>query len=186
MRPRTAFGFRSGNLVCALRFNLDIDRHRLADAGNRFSRWSQHQIEVTPRDRIGGHRPARVSCVSQRRQQFHMKRDGLRHAVHCQVAKNVSTLGASAFYASAFECHPGKLFDIKKFRAAQMVVTLLDLRIDAPDIDLRSDRRILRVFAINFDPAAEGTEFAASRAEELMHAETNRRARWIELVSLLC
>ena len=71
------------HLLCALRFDLNIDRHRLADAGDRFSRWSKHQIEVTPRDRIGRHRPARPSSFIDRGQQFHVKRDRLRHAVHC-------------------------------------------------------------------------------------------------------
>ena len=125
--------------LCALRFDLNIDRHSLANAGNRFSRWSKHQIEVAPRDRIGRHRPARVRCVGQRRYQFHVKRGGLRHAVHCQVAENVATLWASPFYASAFKRDPGKLFDIKKFRAAQMIVAFLDLGVDASHVDLRSD-----------------------------------------------
>ena len=80
---------------------------------------------------------------------------------------------AGAFYASALKRHPGKFLDIKKFRAAQMIVAFFDARIDAPHVDLRSYRRILRMFPIDFDPAAEVRELAASRAEELMH--TKRR-----------
>jgi len=173
------------NSIRALRFDLYIDRHGLANPRDRFSRWSKHQIEVAPRDRIGRHRPARVRCVGQRRYQFHVKRDRLRHAVHCQVAKNVATLRAGAFYASAFERDPGKFLDVKKFRAAQMIVAFFDLGVDASDVDLRSDRGILRMFPINFDPAAEVAELAASRAEELMHAETDGGSRRIELVALL-
>ena len=45
---------------------------------------------------------------------------------------------------------------------------------------------ILRMFAIDFDPAAEARELAESRAEELMHTKPNRRARRIEFVALLC
>ena len=115
-----------------------------------------------------------------------MKRDRLRHAVYCYVAKNVATLRASAFYAPAFKREPGKFFDIKKFRAAQMIVALFDSRVDAPHLDLRSYRRILRMFAINFDGAAEVGELAASRAKELMHTKSDRGARRIELVALLC
>ena len=93
---------------------------------------------------------------------------------------------AGAFYAPALKRHTGKFLDIKKFRAAQMIVAFFDVRIDTPHFDLRSDRRILRMFAIDFNPAAEVRELAASRAEELMNTETDRRARRIELVALLC
>ena len=65
-----------------------------------------------------------------------------------------------------------------------MIVAFFDLRIDAPHLDLRSDRGILRTFPIDFDPAAEIREFAVSRAEELMNTETNRRARRLELIAL--
>ena len=47
------------NSLCAFRFDLNIDRHCLADAGDGFSGWRKHQIEVTPRDWIGRHRPPR-------------------------------------------------------------------------------------------------------------------------------
>ena len=93
---------------------------------------------------------------------------------------------AGAFYAPALKRHPGKFLDIKKFRAAQMIVAFFDARIDAPHVDLRSDRGILRMFAIDFDPAAEARELAVSRAKELMHTKPDRRARRIELVALLC
>ena len=106
------------NSLCGLRFNLNIDRHRLANAGDRFSGWSKHQIEITPRDRIGRHGPACPTSFINRGQQFHVKRDRLRHAVHCEIAKNVATLRAGAFYAPAFERDPGKFLNIKKFRAA--------------------------------------------------------------------
>jgi hypothetical protein len=66
-----------------------------------------------------------------------------------------------------------------------MIVPLFDVRIETAHIDLRRNRGILRMFPIDFDPAAEVGEFAASRAEKLMHVETNRRARLIELVGLL-
>ena len=65
-----------------------------------------------------------------------------------------------------------------------MIVAFLDARIDAPHVDLRSYRRIFRMFAIDFDPAAEARELAASRPKELMHTKPDRRARWIELVAL--
>ena len=83
---------------------------------------------------------------------------------------------AGAFYAPALERHPGKFLDIKKFRAAQMIIAFFDLRIDAPHVDLRSDRGIVRMFAIDFDCASEVRELAESRAEELMHAEPDRGA----------
>jgi len=69
-----------------------------------------------------------------------MKRDRLRHAMHRQVAEDVATLRAGAFYAPALKCDPGKFLDIEKFRAAQMIVAFLDARIDASHVDLRSNR----------------------------------------------
>ena len=65
-----------------------------------------------------------------------------------------------------------------------MIVAFFDARIDAPHVDLRSDRRILRMFAIDLDPAAEARELAESRAKELMHTKPDRGARRIELVAL--
>src|ERR1700740_1451480 len=67
-----------------------------------------------------------------------------------------------------------------------MVVAFFNLCIDAPPIDLRSDRGILRMFTINFDPPAETRELAVSCAEELMHTEANRRTRWLDLVAPPC
>ena len=67
-----------------------------------------------------------------------------------------------------------------------MIVAFFDLRIDASHVDLRSDRGILRMFPVDFDPAAEACEFAVSRAKELMHTKSDRGARRIELVALLC
>jgi hypothetical protein len=81
---------------------------------------------------------------------------------------------ASASYTPAFECDPGEFFDIKKFRAPQMIVALLNPRVDASHFDLCSNRGVFRMFAINFNPAAKTREPAASCSEELMHAETNR------------
>src|SRR5207237_10243434 len=52
-------------------------------------------------------------------------------------------------------------------------------------VDLRRDRGILRTLAIDFDLAVELREFPMGGTEELMHTETNRRPRWIELVSLV-
>src|SRR6516164_10944741 len=193
---RSAFGLRcvvaplsdfpQVTLLPPLRFNLDIDCHCLADARDRFSRWRKHQIEVTPRDRIGCHRPAGPCSFINRCQQFHMKRNRLGHAMHCQVTENVATLRAGAFYAPALKRDLGKFLDIKKFWAAQMIVALFDLRIDAPHADLRSYRRLLRMFSLDFDPAVEARELAASRAKELMHTEPNGGAGWIEPIALSC
>ena len=67
-----------------------------------------------------------------------------------------------------------------------MIVAFLDARIDAPHVDLRSDRGILRMFAIDFDSTAEARELAVSRAEELMHTKPDRGTRRIELLAILC
>ena len=105
--------------------------------------------------------------------------------MHGEVAENVAALRAGAFNAPAFECDSREFLDVEKLWTAQMIVALFNLRIDAPHVDLRRDRGILRMFPIDFDPAAEARELAVSRAEELMHTETNRRTRRIELVALL-
>ena len=67
-------------------------------------RRGKHQIEVAPIDWVGRYRPARPTRVVDRRQQFHMKRGRLRHAVHREVAKNIATLRAGPFHAAALEC----------------------------------------------------------------------------------
>ena len=66
-----------------------------------------------------------------------------------------------------------------------MIVPFFYLRIDAPHIDLSSDRGILWMLPIDFDPAAEARELAVSGAKELMHTKPDRGARRIELVALL-
>src|SRR6516165_6996528 len=114
-----------------------------------------------------------------------MKRKRFRHAMHGEVAKNIAALRASLLHAPALERHIRKFFHVKKLRATKMIVPLFDARIEASHIDLRCNRGILGVLPVDFDPAAKITKFAMSRAEELMHAETNRRARLIELVGLL-
>ena len=78
-----SLGIRAIDLLCALRFNLNIDRNRLAYAGDGFSGRSKHQIEVTPHDWIGRHGPTGPSSFIEWCQQFHVKRDRLRNAVHC-------------------------------------------------------------------------------------------------------
>src|SRR5207249_1353992 len=102
-----------------------------------------------------------------------------------EVAKNIAALRASPLHAAALKRHFREFFHVEELRAAEVIVPFFDARIDAAHIDLRRDRGILRLLAIDFDPAGKIGEFATSRAEELMHAKTNRRARLIELVSLV-
>jgi hypothetical protein len=80
--PRHESDDQRTQLLGALRFNLNIDRHRLADAGDRFGGWSKHQVEIMPRDRIARHRPARPSSFVNCREQFHVKRHRLGRAMH--------------------------------------------------------------------------------------------------------
>jgi len=175
---------RDAHSLCALRLDLDVDSHRLADAGHGFSCGSKHQIEVTPHDRIGRHRPARSSSFIDRGQQFYVQRDRSGHAVHCYVAEDVATLRTSLLYASALERHLRKFFHVKKLRAAEVVVAFFDARIDTAHINLRRDRGVVRMFPIDFDLAAEVRELAVSRTQELVHAETDCRSGRIELVFL--
>jgi len=114
-----------------------------------------------------------------------MERDRSCHAMHREIAENIAALRAGSLDGSAPERHLGKLFHVKKFRTAKMVVPFFDPRIDAAHVDLRGDRGILRMFAIDVDLAAETCEFAMSGAEKLMHGEANRGARGIELVGLI-
>ena len=103
-----------------------------------------------------------------------MKGNRSGHAVHCEVTDDVAALRPSALHASARERHLGKFFHVKEFRAAKMVVAFFNVRVDAAHVDLRRDRGILRVFAIDVYLAAESCEFAMRGAEKLMHGETNR------------
>ena len=105
-----------------------------------------------------------------------MKGNRLGHPVDGEVAENVAALWAGLFYASALERHLGEFFHIKKFRAAQMIISLFDAGVDAAHVDLRGNRRILWMLAVDVDPPIELREFSVSRPQELMHAETDRRA----------
>ena len=113
-----------------------------------------------------------------------MKRDRPGHAMHGEVAENVATLRAGLLYAAAFECHLGEFFHIKEFRAAQMIVSLFDARIDTAHVDLCRHRGILRMLAVDVDLTIELRELSLRGAQELMHTETDRRARRIEPIRL--
>ena len=104
--------------------------------------------------------------------------------MHGEVANNIAALRPCLFYAATFESDLWKSLDIKKFLAAQMIVSLFDAGVDAAHVDLRRHRGILRVLAFDVDLAIEPSESSLSRAQELMHTKTDRRARWIELVGL--
>jgi hypothetical protein len=54
-------------LLRPLRSDLDVNRNRLADAGDRFGRGGKHQIEVAPRDWFGRNRPPRSARFIDRR-----------------------------------------------------------------------------------------------------------------------
>jgi len=103
-----------------------------------------------------------------------MERDRSCHAVHREVAEDVAALRSGSLDASAPERHLGKFFHVKEFRAAKMVVPFFDVRVDAAHVDLRRDRRILRMLAVDVDLAAETCKFAMGGAKKLMHGETNR------------
>ena len=102
-----------------------------------------------------------------------MERDRSCHAVHREIAENVAALLSGSLNASAPERDPGKFFYVKEFRAAKMVVSLLNVRVDAAHVDLCGNRRILRMLAIDVDLAAETCEFALGAAQELMDTKAN-------------
>jgi len=114
-----------------------------------------------------------------------MKRNRSGHAVHGEIAEDVAALRSGSLDASAPERHLGKFFHVKEFWAAKMVVPFFDVRVDAAHVDLRGDRRILRMLAIDLNLTAESCEIAVGGAEKLMHGEANRGAGWIELVGLV-
>jgi len=173
------------NSLCALCLDLNVDCHRLTNARNRFSRWSKHQVELAPVDWIRGHRPSSLCCFVNRGQQFYVQRDRSGHAVHRKVAEDVATLRTSLLDAAALKRDTGELLRVKELRAAEMIVAFFYPCIDAAYVDLRRDRGVLQMFPIDFDLSAEVRKLAASRTQELVHAETDRRSGWIELVRVL-
>jgi len=60
-----------------------------------------------------------------------MQRDRPCHPMHGEIAENVAALRAGPFHAPAPERDLGKLFHVKEFRTAKMVVPSFDVRIDA-------------------------------------------------------
>ena len=82
-----------------------------------------------------------------------MKSDRLRHTVQREIANNVAAFRSRPFHAAALECHLRKFLHVEEFRAAQVIVSLFDARVDAADIDLRRDRGVFRMLTINVDLA---------------------------------
>jgi hypothetical protein len=105
--------------------------------------------------------------------------------MHSEIAENVAALRSGSLDVSAPERHLGKLFHVKKFRTAKMVVPFFDVRVDAAYVDLSRDRGIFRMLPVDIDLAAEPCEFTMSGAKKLMHGEANRGAGRIEFVSLV-
>ena len=157
------------------RFDLDIDRDGLTDARHIFGRLSKHQIKFAAVQRISRDRPARVIRFIGRRNKFHVQRDGLCHAVHRQIAENVSGLRSGLFHTPALESDLGIFFDRKKFRASQMIVAFGDPGVDAANVDPRRDRRIFRMFAVDVDLAVELFELSMCGSKKLMDGKSNRR-----------
>ena len=114
-----------------------------------------------------------------------MKRNRPGHAVNGEIAQNVAALRARLFYAPAFKCDLRKFFDVKKFRASQMIVSLFDLCVDAAHIDLRRNGGILGVLAVDVDLAIELRELSMRGPQKLVHAKTDGRARRIKPVSFV-
>ena len=173
-------------LIGAFRLDLDINGNCLADARDRFSRRSKHQIEVAPVDRVGRHGPARPARFVDRREQFYMQRDRFGDAMDRKIAENIAAFRTGPFHAAALECHQREFFNVKELRAAQMVVSLFDSRVDAVHVYVSRNRGVIRMLAIDFDLATKLRELSMGGAEKLVHCETNRRPRRIELVCLVC
>jgi len=148
----------------ALRLDLDVDRDCLAYARDCLGGWSKHKIEITSVDRIDRYSPSRSARLVERCKQFHMERDRLGHTVYGEIAKNIAALRTGSLYAAAFERHLGEFFDIKEFRAAQMIVSLFDPCVDAAHVNLRRNRGILRMLAVDVDLAIELRELSVSGA----------------------
>src|SRR5437764_14672321 len=103
-----------------------------------------------------------------------MKRERLRFTVDIKLAQNIAALRLRLFYASALKCDLRIFVDVKKFRAAQMIVSFFDSRIDAAHVNLCRHRGILRVLAVDVDLTIKFGEFSLCGAQKLVHAETDR------------
>src|SRR5437667_12704418 len=114
-----------------------------------------------------------------------MKCNRLGYSLNGEVAKNVAALRPRLFYAPALERDVRIFVDVKKFRAAQMIVSFFDSRIDAAHVNLCRHRGILRMLAVDVDLTIELGEFSVRSPQKLMHTETDPRARRIEPVYLV-
>src|SRR4030095_9357756 len=106
-----------------------------------------------------------------------MKCDRFGHAVDGEVATNVATLRPGLFHTPTLERDLRIFFDIKEFRAAQMIVSFFDPCIDAAHVDLCCNGGILRMLAINLDLATKLREFSVRGSQKLMYTETDCRTR---------
>ena len=122
--------------LCARRLNLDVDRYRLTNSRYCFGAAAKQQTEITALKGLSRDCPMRLSCVVRvRARQFYMQRDRFGYAVHGQVALNIAALRSGLLDTAALESHRGKFLHVKKFRTAQVIVALLNFRVDAANID---------------------------------------------------
>lgn len=64
-----------------------------------------------------------------------MQRDRLCHAVHREVAEDVAALRAGLFHTAALERYLRVFGHVEKFRAAQVIVPLLDSGVDTAHLN---------------------------------------------------
>jgi hypothetical protein len=122
--------------LCARRFDLDVDRHRLTNSRYCLGAAAKQQTEIAALERLGRDCPMRFFCIVRvRARQFYMKRDRFGYAMHGEVALNIAALRSSLLDTATLESHRGKFLHVKKLRTAQMVVTLFNFRVDAANVD---------------------------------------------------
>lgn len=120
--------------------DVDVDRDILANPGNCFGRRTKHQAKVTPFEGLGRDLPVRLfEIASGRAQKFYVECYGACHAVHGEVASDIAGLRAGLFNAVTLECNLRELRDIEKLRAAQVIVTFGNARVDAANGDPSGD-----------------------------------------------
>ena len=106
--------------------------------------------------------------------------------MHGKVADDVAALRAGLLHAAALERDLRKLCDVEKLRAAKVIVSLLDSRVDTAHLNPCRDGRVLGMLAIEVDAAGKLREFTVGRAQKLAHLESDCRTGLIKLVGFFC
>src|SRR6202043_2335389 len=111
----------------ARRFDFDVDRDGLTDAGDGFGSAAEHQSEVAAFQWLGSDRPPRSLRIARdRADQLDLQSDRFCYAMHSEIADDVGGVFARPPNGVTFERNLRIFRDVEKIGTAQVVIAFGD------------------------------------------------------------